>query len=108
LLGYLDDAELSARLRSTRFGQYTAKTITTSTALRAELKKVHDQGYAIIDQELEMGLRTIAVPIINSAGHAIAATSVGLNTARATISDMKRLILPVLKEAAEELALLVG
>ncbi len=55
-----------------------------------------------------MGLRTIAVPIINSAGHAIAATSVGLNTARATISDMKRLILPVLKEAAEELALLVG
>ncbi|MGU7778583.1 IclR family transcriptional regulator domain-containing protein [Burkholderia sp. PU8-34] len=108
MLSYLPAEELEARLKATRFVQYTANTLTTPEALRIELKKVRAQGYAVIDQELETGLRTIAVPIVNSEGATVAATSVGVHASRATVGEMTSKILPVLREAAQELALLVG
>jgi IclR family transcriptional regulator, pca regulon regulatory protein len=80
--------------------------LSTPDALKVELARVRDQGYALIDEELEIGLRTIAVPILNEAGQAIAALSVGAHVARQSIIDLTERVLPVLKEGAAELALL--
>lgn len=120
LLAQLDDAALEAHLAGCRLIQYTANTLTTVEALREELIRVRGQGYAVIDQELEIGLRSIAVPIIEggtggedraaapAGGRALAAINVGVHAARATVAEMQERILPVLLEAAQELALLAG
>ena len=108
MLGALDDVEQDSRLKTLKFVKYTPNSITTITSLKKELSKVRKQGYALIDQELEVDLRTIAVPIIDSEGRVVAATSVGLHAARASIEDMVQRILPILRESAAELSLLVG
>lgn len=120
LLAQLDDAALEAHLARCRLIQYTANTLTTVEALREELMRVRGQGYAVIDQELEIGLRSIAVPIIEggtggadrsaapAGGRALAAINVGVHAARATVAELQERILPVLREAAQELALLAG
>ena len=46
--------------------RYTPQTVDSVAKLRAELKRVHQQGYALNDQELEMGLRSLAVPLFNA------------------------------------------
>jgi IclR family pca regulon transcriptional regulator len=106
LLSRLDSAELERRLASVKLVQHTAHTLGTVEALREELHQVRKQGFAVIDQELELGLRSIAVPILDSSGKAVAAINIGIHAARASVHDMIRRFLPVLKDAAEELSLL--
>ena len=106
LLSQLDSAEIARHLAQAKLIQYTATTLITPEALLQELHKVREQGYAVIDQELEIGLRSIAVPIIDTSGHTMAAINVGIHAARASVQEMIQRFLPVLKEAAEELALL--
>ena len=106
LLSQLDSAEIERHLAHAKLIQYTATTLITPEALQQELHKVREQGYAVIDQELEIGLRSIAVPIIDASGQTMAAINVGIHAARASVQEMIQRFLPVLKEAAEELALL--
>ena len=117
LLAHLDDATLDTHLARCKLIQYTPNTLITMETLRTELNRVRAQGYAVIDQELELGLRSIAVPIVertNDAddatgrGRALAAINVGVHAARATVAEMEERILPVLREAEQELALLAG
>ncbi len=107
LLSQLDEQAINAYLDSARLVQYTAKTIVAVDALRAELERVRKQEYCIIDEELEIGLRTLAVPIFDGAHRAVAAMSVGVHTARVSVSDLMERFLPVLQEAAREVGLLV-
>ena len=67
----LDDYLESASLRG-----LTGHTITSATALRRELRKIRAQGWALVDQELEEGLRSIAAPIRDADGQVIAAINV--------------------------------
>ena len=71
-LGFLDDAEFWRRLRSLRIETYTPSTITDVQALYERVREDHAQGFSIVDEELERGLRSIAVPIVDRAGQAIA------------------------------------
>jgi IclR family pca regulon transcriptional regulator len=105
LLSRLDSAELERRLAGTRLVHHTAHTLGTVEALRKELRSVREQGFAVIDQELEIGLRSIAVPILDGSGKAVAAINIGIHAARASIQDMIQRFLPLLQEAAEELRL---
>ncbi len=107
LLSYLAPAALDEHLGRVRLVKHTPKTLVTPEALKAELARVRAQGYALIDEELEIGLRTIAVPILNGAGQATAGLSVGAHVARQSIPDLTERVLPVLKDAAAELGLLV-
>ncbi len=107
LLAHLPAAEQEACLKRTRLVQYTQHTLVTLKALCGELAQVRKQGYAIIDQELEIGLRSIAVPITAANGQVEAAINVGLHAARVSIQEMEERILPVLRDAAAELALLL-
>jgi IclR family pca regulon transcriptional regulator len=69
---------------------------------------VRTDGYAVVDQELELGLRSIAVPVRHTDGRAVAAINVGAQAARVDLETMTRDYLPVLRAAADQIALAVG
>ena len=82
----------------------TARTLTKVPELMTELKKVREEGYSIIDQEMEIGSRSIAVPITNFAGQTIAAITVGVHAVRAEPKRLIEEILPQLLDAKAQLA----
>ncbi|MGR8958856.1 IclR family transcriptional regulator domain-containing protein [Klebsiella pneumoniae] len=83
------------------------QTVDSVAKLRAELKRVHQQGYALNDQELEMGLRSLAVPLFNAQGQVQAALNVGVHAGQMTAREMIERVLPELQKAARELTLLL-
>ncbi|WP_102960502.1 IclR family transcriptional regulator domain-containing protein [Mangrovicella endophytica] len=81
----------------------TPKTITAPDAILAELAAVRQQGYAIIDQEVEMGLRSIAVPLHSARRRVVAALNTGVAAVQAEPQDLVSLYLPELLRVQEEL-----
>jgi len=100
LLSGLDDDRLEAFLEKARLKPNTPKTITDPARLREAIEKIRRDGFAVADEELELGLRSIAVPIHDGTGRIVAALNVSTQTARFSVVEMKREILPRLKEAA--------
>jgi IclR family pca regulon transcriptional regulator len=94
LLAGLSERELDDRLARIEFRPLTPHTVADAQALRAELDEVRRQGYAAVDQELEEGLRSLAVPIHNAAGAVIAALNVSVHASRATMAVLRRDFLP--------------
>lgn len=84
--------------------RHTPKTIVDRRTFKAELARVQAQGYAIVDEELELGLRSIAVPVARADGTVLAAINVGAHAARLDRRALKRDVLPVLQSAAAEIA----
>jgi len=78
----------------------TPYTLTDPMQLKAELAQVRAQGYAPVDQELELGLRSIAVPVKNARGRVLAAMNVGVQAGRVSKEEMLERFLPVLQRAA--------
>ena len=68
---------------------------------------MRQQGYALNDQELEMGLRSIAVPLVNPEGTVVAALNVGVHAGQVSAQELLNRVLPKLQEAAQELSLLL-
>ncbi len=104
LLAELEPSCLDAYLQAAELRRHTHRTITTPDGLRARLKAVRARGYAFVDQELEEGLHSIAVPIHSDAGPAFAALNVSGHAARVNRAAMLRRYLPVLREAASKIA----
>lgn len=77
---------------------YTAKTKADLSALQTELAVVAAQGFAVIDEELELGLCSIAVPLYNAEGRTVAALNVGAHSARASTSHMIANFLPLMRK----------
>jgi IclR family pca regulon transcriptional regulator len=100
LLSGLDERQLTAFLEKANLTPNTPKTITDPTRLREAIEKIRLDGFALADEELELGLRSIAVPIHDGSGRIVAALNVSTQTARMSVAEMKREILPRLKEAA--------
>lgn len=103
LLAALPAAELDAFFKHSVRRAYTKYTLTDEKALRRVLVDVRKAGYALIDQEIEEGLRAIAVPIRTGSGRVAAALSVGAHTGRVAKAGMIKTVLPVLKERAREI-----
>lgn len=97
IAGY-DDTELTAYLDRVELKPLTRFTITDTADLRAEILRVREQGYAIVDQELEEGLRSLAAPIRDDSGRVIAAANVSAHANRSSIDDVRRDLLPALLE----------
>ena len=83
-------------LNESKLKAYTEKTIYETEALLTELAQVKAQGYAIIDQELELGLCSIAVPVYDKSGKTIAAINVSTHAMRNGVMEMKAKFLPEL------------
>jgi IclR family pca regulon transcriptional regulator len=108
LLSALPDAELARYLERVVFSAHTPNTITSRAALAAELRRVRQQGYALVKEELELGLRSLAVPVVNRAGRVVAAMNTGVHASRVTVDEMIERFLPVLKDGADSLGRALG
>lgn len=93
-LAHLPDEEVEARLARTELQPLTARTITTPEALRTELRRVRRQGYAVVDQELEEGLRSVAAPVRDRDGDVVAAVNIAVHAGRNSVDSVRRDLLP--------------
>jgi IclR family pca regulon transcriptional regulator len=100
LLADLAPDALDAFLEGVQLEPLTAQTLTTESAIRNELERVRRQGYAIVDQELEQGLRSVAVPVRDHRGRAVAAVNVSAHATRKTLDGIRRELLPPLRATA--------
>jgi IclR family pca regulon transcriptional regulator len=103
LLAELDPAALDALLREYPPMRRTARTITDVAALNAELARVREQGWCLVDQELEEGLVSLSAPIRDRAGRAIAAMNISGQASRTSPQAMIENMLPKLRTAADEI-----
>ena len=97
---------MEAYLRRITFIRYTEHTVTSMEKLRQVLRLVRETGYCIVDQELEIGLRSMAVPITTANDNVVAAVNVGAHAQRVSIQQMQTRFLPHLRAAAQELGTL--
>ena len=108
LLANLDDETRKRYLARVKLVAHTPRTVTDRAELRGVLDKVRTQHFALVDQELELGLRSIALPIHDGQGHVVAAVNVGVHVGRGDARTLEREFLPVLREAASEISALLS
>ena len=104
LVGYLDEAEIWRRLRSQRIEAYTPQTITDLQALYDRIRADHEQKFSIVDEELERGLRALAVPVVDRSGQAIGAINLSTHSTRTTRNEMRQQFLPELKRISAQVS----
>ena len=103
LLADLPEAELERYLAEEMFEPLTAHTVTSPARLREIVRAVAAQGYAIVDQELEEGLRAVAAPIRGAADVGTAAINVSTHASRVSLAGMRDEVLPALLETARQI-----
>ena len=103
LLAHLPSAELDGYFERVKLVAYTSRTVIAQDRLRKILDAIVRTGYAIVDQELELGLRSVAVPVRDLAGKVVAAMNIGTQASRITLVDLERRLLPELQRAARDL-----
>lgn len=104
LLAGRPEAEVERLLKGSRPKKFTPKTRTGMRELLEEIGKVRARGFALNDEELEIGLRTIAVPVPGSRGEVNLAMSVSLHSARMSAAQMVQKILPLLQSGSRTLS----
>ncbi len=109
LLAALPDTDLNAFIAAARLQSFTPYTTIDKDELRGVIQKIRRNGYSLVDQELEIELRSIAVPIHNAGGRVIAAMNVSAQASRTTKKQMVDRFLPALRDAAMKMRpLLIG
>lgn len=103
LLAYLPTDQLESYLAKVVLTPYTTRTVNSIEKLRLLLRNVRRNGYALCDQEFEVGLRSLAVPVYSSSGRAVATINLSGNAPRMSVMDMQTRFLPHLRNAANEL-----
>ncbi|WP_369170032.1 IclR family transcriptional regulator C-terminal domain-containing protein [Streptomyces sp. R28] len=99
----LADVPPGERRLATALGELhplTPRTITDPSALATMLEEVRERGYALVDEELEEGLRSVAVPVRDRTGRVVAAVNVAMHAARRSVEECVREVLPELVETA--------
>ena len=100
LLAGLPDGELDAYLAKVRIERLTGSTVASAAALRSELLRIRAQGWALVDQELEDGLRAVAAPIRDRNGRTVAALNISVAASRMPLEAMRRTFVPPLVATA--------
>lgn len=103
LLAALPCHELDAYIARAEFRKLTARTLTDPAQLRRALADVRSEGFALVDGELEPGLRSLAVPIQRRSGAVVAAMNVSAQASSETVEAFQARCLPVLRDAAERI-----
>jgi IclR family pca regulon transcriptional regulator len=104
LLAALDDDSLHDYLNHADLQAKTSRTLHTPEALWECLQQVRQQGWCLVDQELEQGLRSLAVPVYDSSGHVLAAMNVSTHAGRVPASELEQRFLPIMLNASRELS----
>jgi IclR family transcriptional regulator, pca regulon regulatory protein len=103
LLAAMSPDSLELYLARANLDALTGRTVTDRAALRAVIGEVARQGYALVDQELEEGLRAIALPIHGKGGAVTAAINLSAHASRVTMTAMRTDLLPALRETARRI-----
>jgi IclR family pca regulon transcriptional regulator len=107
LLAQLPQTNMQQFLDGFHAEQITPHTIVNKERLALELTRIRAQGHAMVDQELELGLRTMAVPLRNFRGETIAAMNISVHATRMTTQEMVERYLPALIKIQVELSALL-
>ncbi|MFZ2527467.1 MAG: IclR family transcriptional regulator C-terminal domain-containing protein [Rhodococcus sp. (in: high G+C Gram-positive bacteria)] len=100
LLAGLPPADLDAYLARADLTALTDRTVATAADLRAELETIRRDGYSIVDQELEEGLRSLAAPIRDAAGAVVGAVNISTHAARYTLDTVRDELAPAVVATA--------
>jgi IclR family pca regulon transcriptional regulator len=103
LLAYLPPDQLEQYLARVVLTAHTPRTVTTIDKLRLALRNVRRNGYALVDQEYEVGLRSLAVPVYSPTGRVVSTINLSGSAPRMPSFDMQTRFLPHLRNAAAEL-----
>ncbi|MGO4122357.1 IclR family transcriptional regulator [Arthrobacter sp. YAF16] len=103
LVAFADDATRDRLVQDLELEPLTELSITDRDAFRAEIELVRKRGYATMDEENELGMRAVAVPVFNSQGHAFASLATAVPVFRMSMEALVALV-PLLQSAAAELS----
>jgi len=103
LVSALPKDEAEAWLARQTLAALTPHTLVRPEALRSEINRVRKQGHALVDQELELGLRTLAVPLRNAAGGVVAAINVSVHAGSVSAERLIDVCLPALQQTQASL-----
>ncbi len=103
ILAFLPEEELNAYLARLELKPLTSFSLTSKTALRAELERIRKQGYAFVDRELHEGMRTLGVPVFNNHGSVAAAVNITNHAVTVPKEKIIKDCLPALQQAAADL-----
>jgi IclR family pca regulon transcriptional regulator len=103
MLAALPDSAVHQVLMSAPRKARTRYTRTDVAEIMAELECIRRNGYALIDQEVELGLRSIAIPVLNARGVTVAAMNIGLPATQDSANDLPGLYLPAMQRVQSEL-----
>ncbi|MGL4325640.1 MAG: IclR family transcriptional regulator domain-containing protein [Beijerinckiaceae bacterium] len=105
LLAQLHPRELDQYLAQTALKPYTGETITAAPAMRARLADIRANGFALVSDELEIGLRSIAVPVSEGPRGPHLAINISAQAARVSAQTMREKFLPALRRAVEAISM---
>lgn len=108
ILAFQADDVVEKYLAEADLKRVTAFTITDKEALRAELKTVREQGWSLVQHELEEGLTSVSAPVFGPDGRAVAALNISAHGHRIMQEDVEQRVLPQLLRCARETSLLFG
>jgi IclR family pca regulon transcriptional regulator len=104
LLAGLPEEQREARVAAMKLEALTPRTITDPAELLDTLSQVRRQGFALVDEELQLGLMSLAVPIKDRSGRVMAAINVSSPAQRQSAAEMQASCLPALQSVAERIA----
>ncbi|MBA3772670.1 MAG: helix-turn-helix domain-containing protein [Ramlibacter sp.] len=104
LLAGLPPAEAARRVRAMAREPLTAKTVYRTDEVLAEVARCREEGWAGNDGELEMEVRSMAVPVFDREGDTVGAMSIAVRIDRMTMVELRDAFLPVLRKARDSLA----
>src|SRR5580700_7588064 len=104
LLAYLPPEQLEQYLTKVNLVPHTTRTITSVEKLRLALRTIRRNGYALCDQEYEVGLRSLTVPVYSTSGRVVATLNLSGNAPRLSVIEMQSRFLTPLRNAANELS----
>jgi IclR family transcriptional regulator, pca regulon regulatory protein len=102
LLAGLDDRPLDEFIERVDLMPLTSTSVVDRRELRAEIERVRRQGWSVVDQELEDGLRSVAVPV-HGGGEVVAALNLSTHASRRTLDSIRKTMLPPLLDTASRI-----
>jgi IclR family pca regulon transcriptional regulator len=104
LLSGVPDVDAQQQLRRKPIVARTSRSLTRLPDIVAAIKAAGEKGYAISDEELELGIRSMAAPVFGSNGEVVAAVSVSASSARVKVADLRKRFLPPLLSCADQIS----
>lgn len=108
LLAQLSASELTVYMERVRLEAHTPHSLTEPDAMRKVIEQVYQQGFSIVDQELDLGLRSVAVPVFDQQNLLLGAINISTNAARVDMETLIGEFLPLLQEKACQIQQAVG